>query len=102
MPITVVGQPPRWASQTTAASASRMRSQRSSGRWSASTTARITLRMSNACLRPGFVSSEKIWPTVVSSEPGALCGASRTSRSIRSRVSARRGKRSPGATYAWS
>ena len=98
MPMTVVGQPPRWASQTTAASASRIRSQRSSGRWSESTTARMTERMSKACLRPGLVSSEKISPTVASSEPASVCGAERTSRSIASAVSARRGKRSPGAT----
>ena len=31
--------------------------------------------MSNGFLRPGFVASEKISPTVSRSEPGASCGA---------------------------
>ena len=82
----------------TAISASRMPAQRSSGAWSASATARITERMSNGFLRPGFVSSAKISPTVSRSESGASCGDVPTSRSIGSVVSARRGKRSPGAT----
>ena len=66
------GQPPRCASHTTAFSASRSPAQRSSGSWSASATARMTARTSNGFLRPGFVSSEKISPTVARSEPGAL------------------------------
>jgi len=97
MPSSDTGQPPRWASHVTAISASRMPAQRSSGSWSASATARITVRMSNGFLRPGFVSSEKISPTVLRSEPGASCGVELTSRSLGSLVSARRGKRSPGA-----
>ena len=98
MPIIATGQPPRVASHTTAASASRIAAQRSSGSWSASATARITERMSNGFLRPGFVSWEKISPTVARSESGAACGEAPTSRSSGSAVCARRGKRSPGTT----
>jgi hypothetical protein len=75
-----------------------MPAQRSSGSQSASATARITDRMSNGFLRPGFVASEKISPTVARSESGAVCGAPAMSRSTGSSVSPRRGKRSPGAT----
>ena len=55
----VTGQPPRCESHTTAASASRMFAQRSSGAWSASETARMTERMSNGCLRSGLLVSER-------------------------------------------
>ena len=98
MPIIATGRPPRWASHTTATSASCIAAQRSSGTRSASATARITERMSKAFLRPGLVSSANTSPTVARSESGASCGAERTSRSTGSRLSARRGKRSPGAT----
>ena len=96
------GQPPSRASHATAISASRIAAQRSSGGWSWSATARITARMSNGFLRPGLVSSEKISPTVRRSDSGASWGALRTSRSTGSSLAARRGKRSPGATYAFS
>ena len=49
MPSKQTGCPPRWASQTTAVSAARMPGQRSSGAWSWSITAFITVRMSNGC-----------------------------------------------------
>ncbi len=73
-PTRQTGHPPRWTSCTTAVSASAIPAQRSSTGWSASDTARITVRMSNAFLRSGFVSGEKISPTVVKSLPSALCG----------------------------
>ena len=44
-----------------------MPAQRSRTAWSWSTTARITVRMSNGFLRSGFVSAEKMSPTVVKS-----------------------------------
>ena len=59
--------PPRCTSCTTAVSASAMPAQRSSTAWSWSASARITVRMSNAFLRSGLVSGEKISPTVVKS-----------------------------------
>ena len=98
MPIMATGQPPTIVSHTTALSASAMFAQRSSGARSASATARITERMSKGFLRPGFVRSEKISPTVARSVSGAVCGEAPTSRSTGSLVAARRGKRSPGAT----
>ena len=98
MPSSATGRPPRRASHATAISASRIPAQRSSGSSSRSITARITERMSNGFLRPGFVASEKISPTVDRSESGASCGALETSRSARSVLSPRRGKCSPGAT----
>jgi hypothetical protein len=54
--------------------------------------------MSNGFLRSGFVSAEKISPTVVKVVPGPEWGWLRTSRSLGSVVAARRGDRSPGAT----
>jgi hypothetical protein len=98
IPIMATGQPPTMVSHTTALSASAMLAQRSSGSASVSATARITERMSKAFLRPGFVRSEKISPTVARSLSGALWGEAPTSRSTGSLVAARRGKRSPGAT----
>ena len=55
-------------------SASAMAAQRSSTSWSWSTTARITVRMSNGFLRSGLVSAEKMSPTVVKSLIGCWCG----------------------------
>ena len=66
-----------------------MSTQRSSGGWSASATARSTERMSNGFLRSGFVAWSKISPTRVNSPPA--CGESRTSRSTGSEVGAGRG-----------
>ncbi len=51
--------PPRWASWTTAVSASAMPAQRSSGSWSWSETARMTVRMSKGFLRSGLVSARE-------------------------------------------
>ncbi len=102
MPMTLTGYPPRCASNTTDVSASAMSAHRSSTVWSWSTSERITVRMSNGFLRSGFVSAEKMSPTVVKSLDGWMCGKDRTSRPIGSLVCARRGKRSPATTYAWS
>ncbi len=74
MPTRHTGHPPRCASCTTAVSASAMPAHRSSTGWSVSATARITVRMSNAFLRSGFFSAEKISPTVVKSLPATSCG----------------------------
>src|ERR1019366_8533477 len=74
MPMRQTGYPPRWASQITAVSAPRMPGQRSRGRWSWSTTAFITLRMSNDFFLPALVSSEKISPTRVKPLSGPLGG----------------------------
>ena len=98
MPTMVTGQPPRWASHTTAVSASRMAAHRSIVRWSWSTTDAITVRMSKGFLRSGLLATENTSPTVAKSEPSIRCGKSRTSRSVGSVVAARRGNRSPGAT----
>ncbi len=78
-------------------SASAQAAQRSRTSWSWSTTARITVRMSKAFLRSGLASEDQMSPTVVKSLIGWSCGKSRTSRSIGSLVSARRGEDSPGA-----
>src|SRR5450756_1530193 len=59
--------------------------------------------MSNGFLRPGFFSSEKTSPTSSNPVPcTSPCGKTRTSRAIGSRVTARRGNRSPGTTYVLS
>jgi hypothetical protein len=97
MPRMVTGWPPRWASKTTAVSASAMPAHRSSVGWSASATARMTVRMSKGFFRSGLVSGEKMSPTVVKSLAGCWCGKSRTSRSRGSLVGAGRAHRSPGA-----
>ena len=96
MPSRQTGQPPRWASFTTAVSASAIPAHRSSVGWSWSASARITVRMSKAFLRSGLVAAEKISPTVVKSLSGELCGYVETSRSAGSVVAARRGPVSPG------
>ena len=75
-----------------------MPAQRSSVAWSASASARITVRMSKAFLRSGLLVREKISPTVVKSLSGVLCGYDVTSRSAGSVVGARRGPASPGTT----
>ena len=80
-------------------SASAIPAHRSSVAWSWSATARITVRMSKAFLRSGLLSAEKIWPTVVKSLSGVLCGYVVTSRSDGSVVGTRRGPPSPGTTY---
>ena len=58
----------------------------------------MTVRMSNAFLRSGLVSAEKISPTVRKSLPSASCGYDEMSRSAGSVVAARRGPASPGTT----
>ena len=98
IPTRQTGNPPSCASCTTAVSASAIPAQRSSTGWSWSATARISVRMSNAFLRSGFVAAEKISPTVLKSLSGTLCGYVVTSRSTGSDVSARRGPLSPGTT----
>ena len=75
-----------------------MPAHRSSTGWSASVTARITVRMSKGFFRSGLASAEKMSPTVVKSLQGALCGKERTSRSRGSSLSTGRAHRSPGAT----
>ena len=74
MPMRHTGMPPRWASCTTAVSASAMPAQRSSGSWSWSLTARMSVRMSNGFLRSGLVSGLKMSPTVVKPESASSCG----------------------------
>src|ERR687893_383590 len=93
-PRTHTGWPPRWASRTTEVSASAIPAHRSRTGWSWSVTARMTVRMSKAFLRSGFVSAEKTSPTVVNSLSGCVCGKERTSRSRGSSVCAGRGQRS--------
>ncbi len=102
MPTRLTGQPPRWASNTTEVSASAMPAQRSSGRWSWSTTARIRVRMSKAFFRSGLVVGEKMSPTVWKSLSAISCGNARTSRSAGSLVAVRRTAGSPGTTKLWS
>ena len=70
MPSICTGWPPRCASRTMTPSASIMSTQRSNVGWSASATARMTDRMSNGFLRPGF-SVKTCADFVVKSVPGA-------------------------------
>ncbi len=102
MPSRHTGQPPSRASSTTAVSASAIPAQRSSVTRSWSASARITVLMSNAFLRSGLLSLEKISPTVRKSLSGEVCGYVVTSRSSGSDVSTRRGPDSPGTTYVWA
>ena len=83
MPSSATGQPPRWASQTTAASASRIPAQRSSGGWSGSTAARMTERMSNGFLRPGLAGRRRRRRRARGPSPARGAAPSRTSRSTR-------------------
>ncbi len=83
---------------TTEVSASAMPAHRSSTSPSESTTARITVRMSNGFFRSGLAVAEKMSPTVVKSLLGCVWGKSRTSRSTGSLVTAGRAVASPGAT----
>ena len=74
MPIIVTAWPPSRASYTTAISASAISGHRSSGSWSWSIVAPISVRMSNGFLRSGLAVSEKMSPTVRKSTPSTTCG----------------------------